>query len=130
MASLNTNRIMASFSTVPVAGMAGLNTNEIVVAWLASEQHHATTDSTSLNTDAQREPRRLCSWHGKFLSSTWRWHSHSQVLSIVVNADSFSKAPAAYLAKAKRVANVDSFLTAPVAGMASYHITLAARDQN
>ena len=95
MASLNTNKItasMASFSTVPVAGMAGLNTNEIVVAWLASEQHHAATDSTSLTTDAQQEPRRLCSWHGKFLSG-WRWHGHSQVLSIVVNADSFSKAP-------------------------------------
>ena len=44
---------MASFSTIPVAGMASLNTNEIVVAWLASEHHHAATHSTSLNTDAQ-----------------------------------------------------------------------------
>ena len=95
MASFNTNKIaasMASFSTVPVAGMASLNTNKIVVAWLASEQHHAVTDSTSLNTDAQQEPRRWCR-HGKFLSGTCRWHGHSQVLSIVVNADSLSKAP-------------------------------------
>ena len=32
MASLNTNRIMASFSTVPVAGMASLNTNKIAAS--------------------------------------------------------------------------------------------------
>ena len=93
MASLDTNKIVAS--------MAGFNTNKIVVAWLASEQHHAAADSTSLNTDARQEPRRLCSWHGKFLSSTCRWHGHSQVLSIVVNVDSFSKAPVVGMASLK-----------------------------
>ena len=92
MASLITKLAwLASQQYHAVAGMAGFSTNEIVVAWLASEQHHAATDSTSLNTDAQQEPRRWRSWHGKFLSGTCRWHGHSQVLSIVVNADSLSK---------------------------------------
>ena len=125
---------MASFSTVPVAGMASLNTNKIAAASMASFSTVTTPCSRLTQPASTLMPNRsqedCVAWHGKFLSGTCRWHGHSQVLSIVVNADSLSKAPVYGLISStlhssipsrepRELANVDSFVTAPVAGMAS-----------